>query len=413
MMNNITFSDRIQIIDDAIALKKTDRIPCVPFIESLPYFMSGDGTTNKDGMYNYQKAADATVRFYKDVMPDAYTGTGFSSGKSNELAGSRMIDWPGRPGTKVPDYTTYQVLENEYMTPEEYPELLSDFTGFMLRKYIPRAYPSLAGLASLSFVPQIVLGTSILGGLYNPGALAAYDILKEIGKNDAEAAAYSNQVIASLAEAGIPPLLTGIGEAPFDIISDYFRTTTGAMEDMLDCPDLVEKACYMFADMQIASWSYFNFVPLPTKRVFFPMHKGMDGFMSPKQFETLYWKPLMKCVNALIDMGVTPILYSEGRYFTRINAMTDIPKGKVLLHFESADPVECKKTFGGTACLSGFFPTYHLEWSSKQTVIDETKRHLDILADGGGYIFDTSAAIENVKRENWEAMLDTVRQYRI
>ncbi len=171
----ITFADRVQIIDDAISLKKTDRIPCVPFVESLPYFFSGDGTTYKDGMYGYQKAVEATVKFYKEEMPDAYTGTGFTSGRSNELAGSKMLDWPGRPGTKVPDYTTYQVLENEYMTPEEYPELLSDFTGFMLRKYIPRAFPKLADLSSVSFVPQIVLGTSILSGLYNPSVLAAFE----------------------------------------------------------------------------------------------------------------------------------------------------------------------------------------------------------------------------------------------
>ncbi len=239
------------------------------------------------------------------------------------------------------------------------------------------------------------------------------NFIREIGKNDAEASAASAQIIARLAEIGIPPLLTGIGEAPFDIISDYFRTTTGAMEDMLDCPDMVEKACYMFADLQIASWAYFKFVPMQVKRVFFPMHKGMDGFMSPKQFETLYWKPLMKCVNALVDMGVTPILYTEGKYFTRINDMVGLPKGKVLLHFESADPEICKKAFGGTTCLSGFLPTYHLEWSSKQKIIDETKRHLDILADGGGYIFDTSAAIENAKRENWDAMIETVRNYKI
>lgn len=413
MSKEITFDDRVKIVDDAIALKKTDRVPCVPFIESLPYFFSDDGTTNKDGMYNYSKAAAATVKFYKELMPDAYTGTGFASGISNELAGSKMIDWPGRPGTKVPDYTTYQVLENEYMTPEEYPELLNDFTGFMLRKYIPRAFPKLASLSAISFVPQIVLGTSILSGLYNPSVTAAFDILKEIGKNDAEASAAGNQVIAEVAAAGIPPLLTGIGEAPFDIISDYFRTTTGAMEDMLDCPDLVEKACYMFAEMQIASWAYFKFVPLPVKRVFFPMHKGMDGFMSPKQFETLYWKPLMKCVDALVEMGVTPILYTEGKYFSRSNAMTGLPKGKVLVHFEFADPAACKKAFSGTACLSGFVPTYHLEWSSKQTVIDETKRYLDILADGGGYIFDTSAAIENAKRENWEAMIETVKNYKL
>ena len=69
---------------------------------------------------------------------------GFNSRKANELAGSIMIDWPGRPGTRVPDQSTFQCMEFEYMLEDEYDEVLEDFTGSMLCKYIPRAYPNLA-----------------------------------------------------------------------------------------------------------------------------------------------------------------------------------------------------------------------------------------------------------------------------
>ena len=69
--------------------------------------------------------------------------SGFTSGRANELAGSQMIDWPGRPGTMVSPYSSHQVIEREFMSPEEYPEMLGDFTGFMIRKYIPRAYKNL------------------------------------------------------------------------------------------------------------------------------------------------------------------------------------------------------------------------------------------------------------------------------
>lgn len=34
--------------------------------------------------------------------------------------------------------------------------------------------------------------------------------------------------------------------------------------------------------------------------------------MSPEQYERIYWKPLKKCMLALIDMGVTPYIYTEG-----------------------------------------------------------------------------------------------------
>ena len=185
----------------------------------------------------------------------------------------------------------------------------------------------------------------------------------------------------------------------------------GIFDDLIACEDLVEKACWMFADKQIAGFQYFRNANMPVKRVFFPLHKGMDGFMSPAQYERLYWRPYMKVIEALVDMDVVPIIYSEGPYDSRIEQMADVPVGKTIIHFEKADMVKAKKVLGGKACISGFFPIYLLEWGTRQQVIDETKRTIDILAPGGGYIFDTNACIENVKRENLEAMFETIRSY--
>ena len=405
----VLFNERIKRVEDAVQLKEPDRIPIVPMLGALPYFL--DGTTYKDSMYNYEVAGKSLVNFYKDFKPDATTHLAFTSGKANEIAQSKMIDWPGRPGTKVPDFSTYQVKEYEYMEQEEYPEFISDFTGFMMRKYIPRAFPALKGLSDIRFVPSIVLNTTPLGTLYSPSALEAFDLLGKIGKEDGIAAAASNVVTDQLVAMGFPPFMTGAGEVPFDIIGDYFRGTLGALTDQVECPDEIEAACYMLADIQIASYEYFKFVPLPVKRVFFPMHKGMDGFMSPAQYEKLYWKPLKKIINALVEMGVTPVLYTEGKYHTRLQQLSDLPRGKVIVHIEDADMAEAKKIVGKNACLSGNLPIYMLEYGTKQQVIDECKRLIDICAPGGGYIFDTNGSIDNAKRENIEAMFDTVMTY--
>ena len=123
------------------------------------------------------------------------------------------------------------------MNQDEYPELINDFTGFMLRKYIPRAFPALKGLEDLRFVPSIVLNTTPLGTLYSPAALEAYELLGKIGKEDQIAADASNVVTNQLAAMGFPPFMTGAGEVPFDIIGDYFRGTLGALTDQIECPE--------------------------------------------------------------------------------------------------------------------------------------------------------------------------------
>ena len=409
--NEILFNERAQRLKDATALKETDKIPLAPFFASVLQRLNG--SSYRDLYYDYQRAGEAAVKFYEEhPLCDAHSFSGFTSGRANELAGSTMIDWPGRPGSIVSIYSSHQVIEHEYMLPEEYPELLGDYTGFMLRKYIPRVYANLPGFAGVGLTPTVVLSTSFLSPLNSPEMLGMYKTLEEIAKADAEAATANAEYNAKLAGLGFPPLMTGISEAPYDILGDYFRGTVGVMMDLLEYEDEIEAACNMFADQQIAALQYFRAVPLPVKRVFFPLHKGMDGFMNPRQYEKLYWKPLKKIMMALIDMDVTPLIYTEGKYNSRLEQLADVPKGKVIYHFEDVDMKEAKRILGGTACISGNLPAALLEFGKKNQVIDYCKYLIDTCAPGGGYIFDTNACLENAKVENLDAMFETFETYK-
>ena len=407
----VAFNKRVQRIEDAVALRETDKIPFAPFFSSVIQRLYD--SNYRDLYYDYRKAGDAYIKFYQDYpLCDAHCFAGFTSGKANEIAGSNMIDWPGRPGTKVSNYSSHQVIEHEYMTPDEYPELLKDFTGFMMRKYIPRAYDNLQGFKDVALTPTIVLNTTFLAPFYSPAMLETARLLSEIAKCDAEAGALFPVYTAKLADIGMPPMFSGLSQAPYDILGDYFRGTIGLMEDLFEHEDEIEAVCDMFADQQISALQYFRFVPMPVKRVFFPLHKGMDTFMNPRQYEKLYWKPLKKIMMALIDMGVTPLIYTEGWYNTRLEQLADIPKSKVIYHFESVNMEEAKRILGGTACISGNLPASMLEFGKKEAVIDYCKYLIDTCAPGGGYIFDTNACLENATRENFDAMFDTFETYK-
>ena len=56
-------------------------------------------------------------------------------------------------------------------------------------------------------------------------------------------------------------------------------------------------------------------------------------------------------------------------------------------------------------------PTEYLMMGDRQRVIDETKRLIDLLAPGGGYIMSNSLALDQVKTENLEVWRDTVFTY--
>lgn len=408
----VKYTERIQRVNDAIALKETDKIPFAPLVDGVvqDFFDS----SYKNIFYDYKKAGDAVIQFFSEYpIFDASSFVGFTSGRANELAGTQIIDWPGRPGTKVSDHSTQQVLEQPFMTPEEYPELLSDYTGFILRKFIPRVYSNLQGFSGFNFTMHAgMLSTGILAPLYSPAAQEAYKTIIEIGKYDTEARALLLEMSGRLKAIGMPPFLSGVALAPYDILGNFFRGTIGLMEDLFEYEDEIEAACKMFADQQIAALQYFRSVPMPVKRVFFPLHKGMDGFMSQRQYDKLYWKPLQKIMLALIDMGVTPYIYTEGKYHTRLEHLTDVPKGKVIYHFEDVDMKKAKSIFNGIACIVGNLPTALLDFGKKEEIVDYCKFLIDTCAPGSGYIFDTSSAVENAKRENFDAVVEVFETYR-
>lgn len=404
----ILLGQRLQLVNNAIALKPVDRVPILAFVNGLPHHFYGKF---KNAFYDFPAANEAVTKFHQKFQPDAAIFLPYTSGRANELAGSTMFDWPGRPGTRVPDTSSQQILEQEYMFEDEYSELLGDYTGFIIKKYLPRVYSSLGALADFSFVPSNVQGVSPIKSLYTKEMLDVYATLGQVAAAQGEANAASAVEMQTLTSMGFPPFLTGSAEAPYDILGDFFRGTMGIMEDLLNRPDDIKAACDFFADMQIKELAKIKDAPLPVKRIFIPLHKGMDGFMSDKQYEELYWKPLQKVVLAIVDMGMTPYVYTEGKYDTRVEYLADVPKGKVLYHFEKADMVRTKKILGDIACLSGFFSGPLLYYGKRQQVIDEVKRVIDICAPGGGYIFDADVSLDNAKYENVEAMFETVREY--
>lgn len=406
------FMERIQLANTAIAHQEPDRIPIWVNYGSLPYVVDEEtDSCYKDVLYDHEKAKKSIIKFHQDFQPDVQLAN-LMSGKAEEIAGTKYIDWPGRPGTAVPDNSIYQVHEYEFLQQEEYEEMLNDYTGFMLKKYIPRAFPNLAGLGTvLNPVPTGMMYVGQLGNLFSPKAMDAYEKLLEIGKLQAQNAADIQDLQKTLGSMGFPPMLTGVGLVPYDVLGNYYRGTVGLFDDLMECPEMVEKAVDLFTDLQIANLQYFRFVNMPVKRVMFWMHKGMDGFMSPKQFEKLYWNPFLKVIYALVDMGVTPIVYTEGKYEGRLSQMVDLPANKCVVHFENVDLKHAKDTVGKTNCITGNFPIYLLEYGTVDQVVEEAKRQIDIGAPGGGFIFETNASIEAVKRENLMALYDTVREY--
>jgi uroporphyrinogen-III decarboxylase len=146
-------------------------------------------------------------------------------------------------------------------------------------------------------------------------------------------------------------------------------------------------------------------------RVFMPLHRGADGFMSLKQFETFYWPTFKGLLIGLIDAGLTPCPFFEGNYDSRLEYLLEIPKGKMLGYFDASDIFKVKEILGGHLCIMGNVPSSLLQTGSTEDVKNHCKKLIDVVGKDGGYIMAPRSSIDEVKPENLKAMIDFTKEY--
>ena len=107
--------------------------------------------------------------------------------------------------------------------------------------------------------------------------------LIEAGKASAEVLKWTAMFGKKMVELGFPPSSGGFAQVPFDTLGDVFRGTKGIMMDLYRRPDKVMAACEKLLPIMIDS-AIASAKRTGVPRIFIPLHKGLDGFLSPQQF---------------------------------------------------------------------------------------------------------------------------------
>lgn len=402
------FAERKERMDKASRLETPDRVPFAPltgFYPTLAY-----GVSNYEYMVDPRNGIPGMLQYIKDLQPDAIFPPNAHCIPALETTGAEYIRWPGMTHGLGKD-SSFQITDNTYVEDDEYEEFLRDPSHFQITKVIPRKFKHLGAFAGLNFQ-----NTSEFGCFPNFVTLAQPEVKEAVFramKAGEEYAAYGAQfgeLIGAQIEAGVPLLVDTFAIAPFDLWSDDFRGMINAVMDIHDRPEQLLRAVEYTTEVTIAS-ALANAAATGAKRCFIPLHAGGDEFMSPADYEKFYWPGLKQLLLALIENGITPVPFCEGGYNSRLEIISDVPKGKVEYMFEKIDLKRAKETVGKVACIYGTMPNALLIYGTRQEVIDETKRQLDICAPGGGFIMDAAIVIDNAKKENMEAWMQTTIEY--
>ncbi|MBQ9979925.1 MAG: hypothetical protein IJP23_02555 [Oscillospiraceae bacterium] len=408
--NNMSnsYNEKLQRMETAINLGVPDRVPFAPKVSLYPCFTYGPSVY--DVMKDYRNAAPAIRSYIRDLDPDLAWSPPTYPIDPLEALGTNMLRWPG-PTHKLPLMSSYQHLDNTYMEDDEFDEFLTDPTHFIITKLLPRKHNNLKGLSKLTFHDifdmSFIMDTAAFG---DPEVMSALMALMHAGqhvRDKIEQAKFITNLIVN--ECGCPTRGATVC-APFDIYTDSLRGLVQGVMDVKLYPEETLACVNRIADMCIAK-------PIAAAKakgerlVYIPLHSGTDDFMSGEDYETFYWPTLRRLIMAIIDAGMTPYVFCEGKYNTRLDVISDVPRGKVVYMFEQVDIRRAKETVGKVACIGGNLPTSLLAFGTKEQVVDETRRLLDICAPGGGFIMDCSLAIDNANPENMLAWREATEKY--
>ena len=411
MANDATalFQTREKRVNDAVELKVPDRVPIMVISGFYPAFHYG--ITCQEAMYEPDKAIAAWSRFVLDFEPDMIDSP-FATrviGGPLEALDYRQLKWAGH-GVGVND--SYQFVEGEYMKPEEYDELLSDPSDFLMRRYWPRISGALKPLEKLPPFRDLIsyyMGIGKLAALDAPDVRSAFDALLRAAAAASRMADGARRWALQSRELGFPAQAGALSQAPFDTLSDFLRGTQGAMVDMFRRPDKLLAALEKLYPVMLEAGLAAKARGVP--RVFMPLHKGLDGFMSPAQFEKFYWPTLKRLIEDLIAGGCTPNVLWEGDVTSRLETIADIPRGKAIYGFERTDMFRAKEVLGGVVCLKGNVPLSMLMTETPDAVKAYCRKLIDVVGKDGGFIMDASAVVDDARPENLRAMFEFTKEY--
>ena len=404
------YEARVKRVHDAVSLQRPDR---VPILSAGSYFFYKEaGLTFGEAMYDYEKAAAGLIGAMKKFQWDMAPSVALPSGPLMELFGLTQFKWPG---FDLPTESFFQFIEGEYMSGDEYDDLLADPDGFTIRKLMPRLSRLLEPFAELPPVHWLGNGLALSMTFARfAGDPAFARILEALQRAGAEMTKYNEcraEYIEEMKDAGFPMVAAPHSNSPYDYITDFLRGMRGIMLDMYRHPDQLLAAIDLYTPMMIEN-ALTVYKSSGNPRVFMPLHRGAGGFMSNEQFAKFYWPSLKKIFLALIDAGLTPMPFFEGDYTPRLEFLAELPKGKVLGNFHVVDLKKFKEILGEIMCFRGNVPPSLLIAGSPQQVKDYVKMLIDMFADSGGLIIDGGSGIPyESKQENVEAMTEAVFEY--
>ncbi len=381
--DTMTSEERLQ---RAINVQVPDRVPVAPLVY---YFNSFYNNIPYTSLYDHKVYFEGLTKMFDDLGPwdidyriNVYRPEVFSM-----LMPMKMLE----PGRELPPDVIRQFVEEEIMTVEDYSWLIE-----IGEKYPRIAYPLFLGRIMPRLWDTIPEGWKAYPTLFNIIARTMAVWYVEMHK-------WARRGVTNLYPLGL--------EAAFDTFS-MTRGIISFIRDSVKYPDEIAGASAALTDsLVLIAKLYCGLTGV--KRFILALHRSSNDFVSPDNFRKLALPALNDILTRLSGLGIDCFLHCDGNWDYNLEAMRELPAGRVVMQCDGASDIfKAKEVVGDRICIMGDVPADLLVLGSTSEVDEYCHRLIEEVGKGGGFILCSGCEIApNAKPENFKVMMESVVKY--
>ncbi len=366
MSQEVLLEERLRRIKTAVALEKPDRVPVV--LEYAGFAARVTDTPYPEFLLNFGRSVEVMMQAYQKVaaagQADAVSYGCFSPYGLSYLWLSQVRV----PGVDLPDEVSYQVVEEELMTPEDYDRILQQGWPTFYRTFLREK------------------------------------VLHEVPPDHLP----SNQPPVDVREAwagiGVPVLRMQVVAPLFEYLCGGRSLTRFAL-DLVDMPDKIEAVMQESVSHMAA--------PMCQRAI----HEGYPAIwvggwrsapilLSPQMWDRFVWPYFRSLVYEVLEYGLIPILHLDSNWVRELARFKELPKGTCIMALDGdTDIGKAKAILGDHMCLMGDVPPSMFCFEDSDTVFQYSSRLIREVGPEGFILHSGCDIPENAKLENVQAMV--------
>lgn len=358
------YAERVENIWKTVNRNNPDYIPVLA--NTAQATVSYAGKTYREALQDKENYPVLMTKIFDELYSDCYVpmGSGVYPNADKAMNGKLQL--------KIgPDGTSIEHVAHPPMRADEYDALIADPNAFVCDVLIPRLFPFLfeEGIDKAKKRVQALIEDVVYIG--NEFDSAADERVRSV---------YGIAPLMSYTSGPIVP------NPPMDTIFDCYRGFKNTMLDLRRRPAEVKAAC----DKMWANAYFEETIAIP-----FPFSGAaphIPAYLSPKQFEELFWPHYKQIIEYLHSNGSKFVIMTEGRWMHIFDYFREVPKNSCVFLIDDDDVVEAYKKIGDWQCIAGGAKLAKMRTDTKQQTIDYAKRVIDECAPGGSFIFTTDKA---------------------